>query len=143
MSRPSPEPRKITLPAELGSLAAFRKFIEASCAGQPGIDPQFIYDLMLAVDEACSNIITYGYAGLDPGSIMLACQVGGDRVVVTITDFGHPFEPCEPDRPEVSVGQDEFPAEVFSLYLIYQSTDAVDYQAGEDGNTLTLTKHIR
>jgi len=141
--RSLPEPQKITLPAELESLAAFRRFVEASCAGRPGIDRQFIYDLVLAVDEACTNIITHGYAGMDPGSIMLACQVGAGKVVLTITDFGHPFEPYEPDRPEVDLALEDFPEEVFGLYFIYQSTDEVDYEAGEDGNHLVLTKHIR
>jgi anti-sigma regulatory factor (Ser/Thr protein kinase) len=137
-----PELRIITLPAELESLAAFRKFIEAACEGRPGIDHQFIYDLMLAVDEACTNIITHGYAGMDPGSIMVACQVGGERVAVTITDFGHPFEPYEPERPEVSEDLADLPVEVFGLYFIYQGTDQVDYESGEDGNRLRLVKRI-
>jgi anti-sigma regulatory factor (Ser/Thr protein kinase) len=134
---------KITLPAEPESLAAFRKFVETACEGRPGIDRAFIYDLMLAVDEACSNIITHGYAGMDPGSIMLTCQMEADKVVLTITDFGQPFEPCEPARPEMPASLDELSTEAFGLYFIYQSTDEVDYESGEDGNRLILTKNIR
>jgi serine/threonine-protein kinase RsbW len=143
MIKSLPEPQKITLPAELESLDAFRNFVEASCSGHPGIDGQFIYDLMLAVDEACTNIITHGYAGMDPGSIMLACQVASDKVLLTITDFGHPFEPYEPPRPEIDQALEDITVEVFGLYFIYQSTDEVDYETGEDGNRLVLTKLIR
>ncbi len=63
---------QITRAAELESLSAFREFIEAACQQHPGIDKQLRYDLKLAVDEACTNIITHGYAGMDPGSIILA-----------------------------------------------------------------------
>ena len=137
------DPQKITLPAELESLAAFRQFVEAACKGHPGIDHSFIYDLMLAVDEACSNIITHGYAGMDPGSIMLACQMEPDKAVITITDFGHPFEPYEPERPEVNAELEDFPSDVFSLFFLYQSTDEVEYESGEDGNRMALIKYIR
>ena len=133
---------QITRAAELESLQVFRDFIVASCA-QYDLPTDIVFDLKLAVDEACTNIITHGYAGMDPGSIMLACQVGAGEVVLTITDFGHPFEPYEPDRPEVDLALEDFPEEVFGLYFIYQSTDEVDYEAGEDGNKLTLTKNIR
>jgi serine/threonine-protein kinase RsbW len=136
-------PQKITLAAELESLAAFQAFVEACCKGHPGIDRQFIYYLMLAVDEACTNIIMHGYAGMDPGSIMLACQVVTGKVVAEITDFGHPFEPTEPPKPEIYSDLEDIPMGGIGLFLIYQSTDEVDYETSEDGNKLTLTKYIR
>jgi serine/threonine-protein kinase RsbW len=137
------QPNQITRAAELESLEDFRDFIGKNCRDHPAIDQEFIYDLKLAVDEACTNIIQHGYAGMNPGSIILACQVGDDRVKLSITDFGHPFEPSEAPAPDPEAGLEERPTGGFGLFFIYQTMDQVDYETHEDGNTLILIKCIK
>jgi anti-sigma regulatory factor (Ser/Thr protein kinase) len=134
--------RQICLAAELESLGKLREFIEANCRNQPGLDEQIIYDLKLAVDEACTNIITHGYEGINPGSIILNLQLTPAAVVLTITDFGHPFEPSEAPMPDVQAGLDDRPTGGFGLYFIYQTMDNVDYKSTEDGNHLILVKNL-
>src|SRR3972149_9116321 len=95
---------QITRAAEYQSLATLRDFIEATCKGYPGVDDQVLYDLKLAVDEACTNIITHGYAGMNPGSIILAIDLSPQQVTMTITDFGQAFEPTETPMPDVEAG---------------------------------------
>ena len=133
---------QVTCAAELESLAVFRDFIDKACQDSFKLDDQFIYDLKLAVDEACTNIITHGYAGMNPGSIILKCERDEPRVVITITDFGHPFEPSEAPLPDLKAGLDDRPMGGFGLYFIYQTMDKVSYTTGEDGNCLTLVKNI-
>jgi anti-sigma regulatory factor (Ser/Thr protein kinase) len=134
--------RQICLSAELESLARFRDFIEASTRDYPGIDEHITYDLKLAVDEACTNIITHGYAGMNPGSIILNLRVSQDEVVIMITDFGHQFEPSEAPAPDVKAALDDRPTGGFGLYFIYQAMDGVAYETTEAGNILTLTKKL-
>jgi anti-sigma regulatory factor (Ser/Thr protein kinase) len=134
---------QITRAAEVESLAAFRDMIQDACAQHPGIDEQTCYDLKLAVEEACTNIITHGYAGMNPGSIILKLDLEGPAVVVTITDFGYPFEPCEPPKPDVRANLRDGVTGGFGLYLIYQTMDSVGYQTAEDGNHLTFVKRLR
>jgi serine/threonine-protein kinase RsbW len=133
---------KITRAAELESLADFRAFIDQTCAGRADIDESFRYALKLAVEEACTNVITHGYAGLNPGSMILTLDLHPDRVTITLTDFGHAFEPSEPAPPDVVAGLDDQPTGGFGLYFIYQSMDEVDYQTTDDCNSLILTKKI-
>lgn len=133
---------QITRAAILESLSEFREFIDGSCRDHPGIDSQILYDLKLAVDEACTNIITHGYAGMNPGSIILACEVEESQVRLTITDFGHPFEPSEAPKPNIEAALDERPMGGFGLYFIYQTMDQVGYKTTEDGNCLTLVKKL-
>ncbi len=64
------------LAAELESLSKFREFIKSICQRYPQVNAEHCYDLQLAVDEACTNIIQHGYAGMDPGSMILALEVG-------------------------------------------------------------------
>jgi serine/threonine-protein kinase RsbW len=102
-----------------------------------------VFDLKLAVDEACTNIIEHGYKGMDPGSIILALRVEPDRVLVQITDFGHIFEPTDAPKPDVEAALEDRPLGGLGLFLIYQTMDNIDYQSSEDGNTLTFTKYIK
>jgi serine/threonine-protein kinase RsbW len=116
--------------------------IDSGCKQQPGIDAQTCYDLKLAVDEACTNIITHGYAGMNPGSIILALDLDPQQAVMTITDFGHPFEPTEPPMPDVGAGLEDRPTGGFGLFFIYQTMDDVRYETTEAGNCLTLVKRL-
>lgn len=134
--------RQTTRAAELESLPRFRETIDAACQLQPGIDEQTRYDLKLAVDEACTNIITHGYAGMNPGSIILALDVDALRVVMTITDFGHAFEPAEAPMPDVQAALDDRPMGGFGLFFIYQTMDEARYETTEDGNCLTLVRRL-
>jgi len=133
---------QITRAAEYQSLATLRDFIEATCKGYPGVDDQVLYDLKLAVDEACTNIITHGYAGMNPGSIILAIDLSPQQVTMTITDFGQAFEPSETPMPNVEAGLEDRDTGGFGLFFIYQTMDEVDYECTEDGNHLTLIKRL-
>lgn len=134
---------QITRAAELECLASLRDFIDSHCRDLPGVDEQTLYDLKLAVDEACTNIIIHGYAGMNPGSIILSIEVKSDYIVLTITDFGHAFEPSEAPMPDIQAGLEDRPMGGFGLFFIYQCMDRVEYETYEDGNCLKLTKYIR
>ncbi len=133
---------QITRSAELESLAVFRDFIEKVCKQHRSVDDQICYDLKLAVDEACTNIITHGYAGMNPGSIILSLEIAPNKAVVTITDFGHPFEPSEASLPDVEAGLKDRPMGGFGLFFIYQTMDEINYETTEDGNRLTFIKQL-
>lgn len=133
---------QITRSAELESLSAFREFIEKECKQHKRIDEHVCYDLKLAVDEACTNIITHGYAGMNPGSIILNLEMEPNKVVVTITDFGHPFEPSEARAPDVEAGLEDRHMGGFGLFFIYQTMDEIDYETTPDCNRLTFIKKL-
>ena len=133
---------QITRAAELESLEVFRDFITECCA-RYDVPHDVVLDLKLAVDEACTNIITHGYKGMDPGSIILAFRIEPDRILVQITDFGHIFEPAETPKPDVESALEDHELGGLGLYLIYQTMDNIDYISSEDGNTLTFTKLYR
>jgi serine/threonine-protein kinase RsbW len=133
---------QISLAAELETLAKFREFIRSVCQRFPQISAEHCYDLQLAVDEASTNIIQHGYAGMNPGSMILAIEVGANRVNITLTDFGHPFEPSEPVRPDAQAGLEDRMLGGFGLYFIYQTMDQVDYDTTEGGNRLKFVKNL-
>jgi serine/threonine-protein kinase RsbW len=132
---------RITRAAELETLAVFRNFIKEFCR-QEAIDDETCFALTLAVDEACTNVISHGYANLNPGSVILSLQRHEEQVVVRITDFGHPFEPSEAPMPDITAALEDRQMGGFGLYFIYQTMDEVDYETAPDGNVLTLVKRV-
>lgn len=128
--------------AELTALVAFRGLIDRVCREQPTVDSETCYDLKLAVEEACTNVVTHGYAGMNPGSVVLSLELDPGQIRVTMTDFGHPFEPYDPGAPDLEASlEDELPRG-FGLHLIYQLMDEIRYECGEDGNHLTFIKRL-
>lgn len=133
---------QMTRAAELESLSAFREFI-SDCCSRHEVPNEAAFDLKLAVDEACTNVIEHGYKGMDPGSIILSFRIEPDRILVSLTDFGHIFEPYSAPKPDVEAALEDRELGGLGLYLIYQTMDNIDYQTSEEGNTLTFTKYIR
>jgi serine/threonine-protein kinase RsbW len=133
---------RITRAAYLESLSHFREFIQERCAGVPGVTDEILYDVQLAVDEACTNIISHGYAGLAPGSIILDLEIHPNKIVVTLTDFGDSFEPGSAPVPDVNAPIEERELGGFGLFFIQQSVDDMNYQVTEDGNKMVLIKYL-
>ena len=136
-----PTNRTRSFAAEYESLEKMREFIAEVCEdGDLGDD--LCHSLQLAVDEAATNVMEYGYNGIDPGSIIVDVYADSQRVIVTLTDFGRPFEPVEKDAPSLDGDNEDLPTHGFGLLFIYETMDDVDYQCNEDGNRLTLTKKL-
>ena len=133
---------QITLAAEFASLSQFRALIKEAAQDHPQVDGQVSYDLQLAIDEACTNIITHGYKDMDPGSIILELEVEEDAVRMVLTDFGHQFEPASIPQPDLDAALEDREPGGFGLYFIYQTMDQVDYACGMDGNHLRLIKFL-
>lgn len=132
-----------TCAAELDSLHKFRELIDVVCKEHPHIGEQFCYDMKLAVEEACENIITHGYADMNPGTIILMIEVDAQQAVLEITDFGHAFEPHDAPAPDIEAGLDDQPMSGFGLFFIYQTMDKIDYETTSDCNRLILIKRLK
>ena len=133
---------RVTRAAYLESLSDFREFIKEHCANAPGMNNQILYDIQLSVDEACTNIITHGYQDLNPGSVILDLEIDPDKITVSLTDFGHSFEPSSAPIPDINAPLEERKLGGYGLCLIKQTKDEMDYQVTEDGNKMTLTKYL-
>ena len=133
---------RITRAAYLESLSDFRKFIKEHCANLTGVNDEILYDVQLAVDEACTNIITHGYQHLNPGSIILDLEIDSNKLTVSLTDFGHSFEPSNAPIPDIHAPLEERELGGYGLFLIQQTMDEMEYHVTEDGNKMILTKNL-
>ena len=135
--------KTIIQPAKFQNLKLLRDFIEEECMGFPQVDEQTLLDLKLATDEACTNIILHGYAGMRTGTITLGCKVDGDRVILQISDSGYPFELGERSKPDIENGLEDSPLGGFGVYFIYQTMDEVIYEVDGLENCLTMVKKLK
>jgi serine/threonine-protein kinase RsbW len=126
--------------AHAENLQGIRDFIETACRGA-GVERSAAFDLKLAVDEACSNILEHGYAGRRPGPIRIRFDAEGDQVVVTITDRGRAFDPKDAVVPDLDADWEHRRVGGLGWHLIRRSVDSVSYESDPNaGNRLTLVK---
>lgn len=65
------------------------------------------------------------------------------RMVIRITDFGHPFVPSKERKPDLEAPLEDRPIGGFGLYFIYKTMDTVSYETAENGNCLKLEKRVQ
>ncbi len=132
---------ELKIEARLEKLPAIIEFI-ASAMQQFDIK-QEIYDVQLAVDEVCTNIIKYAYTDR-PGVINIVCESNGDELSVTITDNGKRFDPTKTPPPDLSPGWEDRKIGGLGIHFVKTMMDEVSYRFDETaGNILTLRKRIK
>ena len=127
--------------ADLTELATIRDFVEA-VSRQLMLSEREIYDLRLAVDEACSNVIRHAYQG-QGGRIEVRIHPVERGIEVVIRDWGAKFNPAMVPEPDVTAPLEDRPLGGLGLFLIYHMMDDVEFHFDHaDGNTLKMVKHL-
>lgn len=133
------EIESVGFPATLEHLAEIRDLVDRWCrdAGTSRVDCQA---LVLAVDEACTNVIEHGYAGRGDGALTLGFESTEHQVRVTVGDAGRAFDPDQAPVPDLEAGWEERPIGGLGWHLIRGMVDEIHYRSGDEGNVLTLVK---
>ena len=105
-----------------------------------GLDPATTQEIVLAVGEACQNVMQHGYAGLDTGDILLTILRGEEGIVVRVTDFAPPIDLRKVrsrDFSEVRPGG-------LGVHFIEALMDSAVFRPGPGGigNILEMTKRV-
>ena len=134
--------RRIERDARPDQLPALLAFVERACAGAE-LPDDVAFAVRLAAEEACTNVIRHGYAGVAPGPVAVAIERDASRVVVTIEDRGTPFDPDDAPPPPVDGPAEARPLGGLGWHLIREVMDEVHHAHDErTGNRLTLVKRI-
>jgi len=133
-----PEPT-LHIAAELKNLSLIRRFIQETAAAL-GADRAVIADMILATDEAVTNVIVHGYQDR-PGMIEIELQRNGDAIVIYLRDESLPFDPTSVPPPDVTQPLEERPLGGMGIHLIRQLMDDVSHHiTPQGGNELIMTK---
>lgn len=115
---------------------AVREAVE-SC----GCSAEFAADVVVAVDEACQNIIRHAYCDDPGGAIELEIERCGEDLVVSLRDFAPEVDPDEIQPRDL----DEIRPGGLGTHLIREMMDSADFirPKSGDGNLLRMVKRIR
>jgi len=132
----------LTTDSRVERLCEISDFIE-NAARVSGLNERQTYDVQMAVDEACTNVIEHAYRGKPDGAIEITCECRGKELVVTIQDFGEHFDPKQVARPKTRAPLSARSIGGLGLFFMHKMMDHVEFDFSKNGNRLTMVKKIK
>lgn len=131
----------LRITSEIDNLAKARRFIEETAASFTD-DAEVIGDLVLAVDEALTNVIVHGYQDAT-GMIEIEILQGQDVLVVRLRDRAPGFDPTGVPAPDINAPLSRRIPGGLGVFMMRRLTDELHYRATPEGkNELTLVKRV-
>jgi serine/threonine-protein kinase RsbW len=125
-----------TEPGELAKVnARFAEFADAHALPAP-----IRRSMNVALDELLHNTLAYGFAGRDGGEVLIDVELRTDRLSVTLTDDGAPFNPFGLAAPDTALPMEERPVGGLGIHLVRRMMDDASYHRRDDRNVVTLAK---
>ena len=127
--------RVLEFPGKTGELGRVRSLLRDFLAGV--VDDESIEQIVLAVDEACTNIIRHALEG-DAKPVRLTCNLKGERLKIVLRDYGTPCDPARIKGRSIA----EIRPGGLGVHIIQRVFDHVEYAPQPDGTRLTLEKAL-
>lgn len=121
---------RLKLPANSENLDIIRKFV-SGIAENIGFNEEEVYQIELAVDEACANIINHAYKNDNMPAekiIHVTVRTRKDRIEVKIADKGVGFDPDSLETPDMDRYLRERKQGGLGVHLIKTLMDEVKFQ---------------
>ena len=129
---------QIEIPSDPACLKIVRSSVESLCA-IAGMDEKESGKIILAVDEACSNIIRHSYEGAPDKPIICEGRIEESTLFFTLRDFGKKVDPSKihsRDLADVRPGG-------LGVHFIQEVMDRIEFEdCGEEGTCLFLEKIV-
>jgi anti-sigma regulatory factor (Ser/Thr protein kinase) len=118
------------------TLCSGRQFIEA-WAKYAGFDDTTVGQIVLACDEACSNVFRHGY-GTQPGPVTLHARIEEQALLIDIRDQAPPLQTEEIKGRDL----DDLRPGGLGTVILRKTFDSVEYQPGPAGNRVRLRRML-
>jgi|MudIll2142460700_1097286.scaffolds.fasta_scaffold363022_1 serine/threonine-protein kinase RsbW len=108
-----------------------------------GFDDRSVYELQLAVDEACANVVCHAYRDMEPGDMEVSCDLEDRVLTIRVRDWGKGFDPDEVPVPNLDAPLEERDVGGLGLFILKQVMDHVRFRCDPDeGNELAMDKRL-
>jgi serine/threonine-protein kinase RsbW len=125
------------------NLSLIRDFISDK-ASESGLSNDEVENIMLAVDEACTNIIKHAYKSYPDGKIIIKVDYNTDKLLITIIDYGSTFDPLIVPDPDLQKYYRDGRVGGLGMYLMKSLMDDVKYiTVPGKYNQVLLSKRIK
>lgn len=112
-------------------------------AEKAGFDERALYEIQLAVDEACANVVDHAYLGVDPGDIEVCCHLEDRLLTIQVRDWGQGFNLASVKDPDLEAPLEERSLGGLGLFLVRQVMDEVQFTSHpKRGNELKMSKRL-
>ena len=141
---PLKEVVEIRLPNKLHYLSILAEFIVSACRIHE-VPDENLKDILLAVDEASTNIIKYAYRVGPINYFRVRISFDRELVQVDLLDQGTKFNPLEMPLPETKgiMGEGKEKNLRLGIFVMKKVMDDIRYRySPNEGNHLTLIKRI-
>jgi anti-sigma regulatory factor (Ser/Thr protein kinase) len=134
--------RTLTIANETSQLQAVRAFV-ADAVTHSAIPRAYLNGIILAVDEAVTNIITHAYAEGRHDTIEISLLVEPARFEVVIRDSGITFDPKTIAEPDLHTQITQARRHGLGIFLMRRVMDEVEYLFKEGvRNELRMVKYL-
>ena len=95
----------------------------------------------VVLDELLSNTLSYGLPD-HGGEVIVDIELQPDRLVITISDDGRPFDPFALPPPDTTLSIEDRPIGGQGVHLVRRMVDDLSYHRRSDRNVVVLTKRL-
>ena len=128
---------RLKFPADTGELAAMRHCAR-ECLLQMGVSEMDAELMVLALDEACTNIIRHAYGGPTQSAIRLNIDPVKHGIRCTLRDYGKSCDPAKIRSRDLT----DFRPGGLGVRIMQTAFDHVVFEPRPRGTRLTLTKNL-
>jgi len=118
--------KELIVKSKTNNLSEIRDFVYAA-ASDAGISADVIENIILAVDEACTNIIKHAYKSFPEGEIIIKIKYSDKKFTIVIIDHGAPFKPETIPDPDLQKYYLQHRIGGLGMYLMKSLMDEVKY----------------
>lgn len=135
--------RDLVVKSSTDNLSIIREFTTSSAA-ECGCGDELTGKIILAVDEACTNIIKHAYKYSSSGDIGIKIRFANSTLYITITDSGEHFDSNNVPAPNLVEYQKQKKSGGLGIFLMKKLMDEVNYKILKDNrNQVELVKHLK
>jgi len=127
-----------TWPATLNSLTSIQEFIQNHIT-LASLQTSRLPVIHVIVEEIVINIINHAYKNTDSENISIEFQWFNDKLILSFSDTGPPFDPLTAAPPDITKDIDERDIGGLGLFMVTQMADEIEYKRRNNKNILTIT----
>lgn len=123
----------------LPDLSDMRRFVEQAST-ELGAGEDAIGEMVLAVNEAVTNVLVHGYRS-KKGEVDIVVESSGPNLIIRLRDKAPLFDPTTVPTPDVTLSLDQRAPGGLGVHMMRQFTDELIYRVTSSGhNELLLIK---
>ena len=134
--------RELRVKSSTDNLAAIRDFVKSS-AEESGFSNDTVGKIILAVDEACTNVIKHAYKFSSDREITVGINLRDSKFTISIVDQGSKFNPDIIPEPNLTEYHKQRRVGGLGMFLMKKLMDEVSYQTlSNNKNQVVLVKYL-